>query len=401
MPKQLELFPGYAPPEPRIVPRSEHPISRRMIAREALKVLYRLHDAGYLAYLVGGSVRDLLLGLTPKDFDVGTDARPEEIRRLFRASRIIGRRFRLVHVYFRGGKIVEVVTFRGPEEFEEDQEVFGTPQEDAFRRDLTINALFYNIADFTIIDYVGGLEDLRNGIIRVIGDPNVRFMRDPVRMLRAVRHAARAGFEIEPRTWEGILRHREKIRLCSPIRLRDEWLKDVTGGWAAPWLDLMFQSGLFREIFPAYHRALVNHPQLKNLLTRLLRQADTRIKQGKLSQAGALVFFLYPYLLSNGFFSPPEKPTRPTREVEKRLLEILGSYRFCKELFEETLVLLSALLYYRYFIFRGKSSPKKLVRKSYFAELRELSDLIFPEERKFLKIEVRSRKKRRKRRRDA
>ncbi len=163
----------------------------------------------------------------------------------------------------------------------------------------------------------------------------------------------------------------------------------------------MFQSGLFREIFPAYHRALVNHPQLKNLLTRLLRQADTRIKQGKLSQAGALVFFLYPYLLSNGFFSPPEKPARPTREVEKRLLEILGSYRFCKELFEETLVLLSALLYYRYFVFRGKSPPKKLVRKSYFPELRELSDLIFPEERKFLKIEVRSRKKRRKRRRDA
>jgi len=399
MPKQLELFPGYAPPEPRIVPRSEHPISRRMISREALKVLYRLHDAGFLAYLVGGSVRDLLLGLTPKDFDVGTDARPEEIRRLFRASRIIGRRFRLVHVYFRGGKIVEVVTFRGPEEREDEEgEVYGTPEEDAFRRDLTINALFYNIADFTIIDYVGGLEDLRNGIIRVIGEPNVRFIRDPVRMLRAVRHAARAGFEIEPRTWEGILRHREKIRLASPIRLRDEWLKDVTGGWAGPWLDLMFRSGLFREIFPAYHRTLVDYPQSRGFLSRLLRRADGLKKTGSLSQAGALVFFLYPYLLTNGFLSPPEKPERPTREVERRLLEILGSYRFCKELFEETVVLLSALLYYRYFALKGKTPPKKLVRKSYFAELRELAEHIFSEERNFFKIELKSVRRKRRRR---
>ena len=397
MSEQLELFPEYTPPKPRIVPRSEHPISRKMISREALKVLYRLRDAGHLAYLVGGSVRDLLLGLTPKDFDVGTDARPEEIKGLFRASRIIGRRFRLVHVYFRGGKFVEVVTFRGPETEEEEEEVSGTPAEDAFRRDLTINALFYNIADFTLIDYVGGLEDLRQGIIRVIGDPHLRFIRDPVRMLRALRHAARAGFTIEPLTWRGILTHREKIRLASPYRLRDEWLKDVTGGWSAPWLDLMLKSGLFREVFPSYHQALLEFPQLKNFLSRLLQKADRLLRQGNLSAAGALTLFLYPYVLSGHGLELPRQPRRATREVERRLLEILGSYKFCKELFAETLTLLSALLYYRYFVLRGKTPPQKLRRKSYFLELQGLAEAIFSEERELFKLEARPRRKRRRR----
>jgi poly(A) polymerase len=169
---------------PLIISRSEHPISRKMIDEEALKVLYRLHRHGFLAYLVGGSVRDLLLGKTPKDFDVATNARLHEINTLFRNSRIIGRRFRLVQVFFKGGKIVEVSTFRSHSEFEEIQteegefvrkESFGTPEEDALRRDITINGLFYNIADFSIIDYVGGMADLERQVTRTIGDPNERF----------------------------------------------------------------------------------------------------------------------------------------------------------------------------------------------------------------------------------
>ena len=165
---------------PLVIPRSEHPISRKMIDEEALKVLYRLHRQGYLAYLVGGSVRDILLGRVPKDFDVVTNAHPYEIKALFRNSRIIGRRFRLVHVFFKTKKTVEVSTFRSRSEFEvfetEEGEVihtesFGTPEEDAMRRDITINGLFYNIADFSIIDCVGGMADLRQGIIRTIGDP--------------------------------------------------------------------------------------------------------------------------------------------------------------------------------------------------------------------------------------
>src|SRR5436305_11603128 len=182
--------------EPRVLQRSEHPISRRDIDKNAVKVLYRLHHAGYLACLVGGSVRDLMMGRKPKDFDVGTDAKPNEIRRLFSNSRIIGRRFRLVHVYYHDGSTVEVSTFRREPDPEEQRgapgellitsdNTYGTPRQDAFRRDFTINALFYSIADYSVLDYTEGIEDLRRRLVRAIGDPEVRFREDPVRMLRA------------------------------------------------------------------------------------------------------------------------------------------------------------------------------------------------------------------------
>src|SRR6187455_1881342 len=201
---------------PRVVTRAEHTISRKLIDADALKVLYRLHQSNYVAYLVGGSVRDLLLGRRPKDFDIGTSAHPYQIKKLFRNCWIIGRRFRLAHVRF-GTKTIEVATFRRPVSQEElaaadepqpetamrtegdespdrlvhRDNTFGTPEEDAFRRDFTINALFYDIATFSIIDYVGGLKDLEHRVIRSIGDPGVRFLEDPVRMLRAVVFAAR------------------------------------------------------------------------------------------------------------------------------------------------------------------------------------------------------------------
>src|SRR3954462_1595414 len=207
-------------PEPRIVPREEHPISRRDIDPDALKVLYRLHQANYTAYLVGGSVRDLLLGRRPKDFDIGTNAHPYQVKKLFRNCWIIGRRFRLAHVRF-GTKNIEVATFRrqltaaelaAPEEpgtgvvVDELGDVdrmihrdnnFGTPEEDAFRRDFTINALFYDIGDFSIIDYTGGLRDLEDRIVRGIGEPGERFQEDPVRMIRAVSMASRLDFTID------------------------------------------------------------------------------------------------------------------------------------------------------------------------------------------------------------
>ncbi len=243
-------------PQPIVVPRAEHNISRAHIDVEVLKVLYRLHHQGYQAFLVGGSVRDLLLARKPKDFDIATDAHPQEIRRLFRNSRVIGRRFRLVQVFFKGGKVVEVSTFRRRSEFDGTDDLlapnntFGTPAEDAHRRDLTINGLFYNIADFSIIDYVGGLADLRNRLIRVIGSPEVRFRRDPVRMLRVLRHAARTGFAIDAATWTATLDQRHLIRLCNPSRVRDELLKDFKSGASAPFLDLMLSSGLLAAILP-------------------------------------------------------------------------------------------------------------------------------------------------------
>ena len=252
-------------PAPVVVPRGDHILSRRNIDPDALKVLYRLHDHGYAAYLVGGSVRDLLLGRRPKDFDVGTDAHPYQIKKLFRNCWIIGRRFRLAHVKF-GPKTIEVATFRRvvvdtalepgeavappdsapvviassapPGEPDPSHGIlhrdntFGTPEEDAFRRDFTINGLFYDIATFSIIDYVGGLGDLERRVVRSIGDPMVRFVEDPVRMLRAGVMAARLGFELDPLVVDAIAAHRELITKAAPARLMEEYYKILRSGYA-------------------------------------------------------------------------------------------------------------------------------------------------------------------------
>jgi poly(A) polymerase len=251
-------------PEPLIIPRPEHPVSRKDIDREALKVMYRLRDAGFTSYLVGGGVRDLYLGKTPKDFDISTNAKPGQLRKLFKNSRIIGKRFRLVQVFYPGNKIVEVSTLRCRSEFDlngstevlPSNNTFGTPVEDAFRRDLTINGLFYEIENHTIIDYVKGVEDLKNGVVRMIGDPDRRINRDPVRMLRAIRHAARSGFTIEKNTWDAIKTHRDKLLLCPVSRIRDELLKDLQGGASRKWADIAIHCGLFFVLFPFYKETM-------------------------------------------------------------------------------------------------------------------------------------------------
>jgi poly(A) polymerase len=260
---------------PRIVPREEHPISRRDIDPDALKVLYRLRQFNYSAYLVGGSVRDLLLGRHPKDFDVGTSAHPYQIKKLFRNCWIIGRRFRLAHVRF-GQKVIEVATFRRQvepgEEVVQDgvpapdpstpegehlihrDNTFGTPEEDAFRRDFTINALFYDIADFSVIDYVGGLDDLRAGVVRSIGDPHVRLREDPVRMIRAIALAARLDFAIEPALLGAIRTHRHEILKSSPPRLMEEYYKILRAGASAKAFRGLAEVGLLEPISAELHR---------------------------------------------------------------------------------------------------------------------------------------------------
>jgi len=240
--------------EPVIVPRAEHPISRRDIDSDALKVLYRLHESGATAYLVGGSVRDLLLSRRPKDFDIGTSAHPYQVKKLFRNCWIIGRRFRLAHVRF-GLKTIEVATFRkhipaGTESepaspvlhaspaspasaaSADHDNTFGTPEEDAFRRDFTINALFYDISTFSIIDYVGGLKDLKDGLIRCIGDPNERFQEDPVRMLRAIVMASRLNFRLDRPIVDAIATHRGLMATASSARLIEEYYKILRSGYA-------------------------------------------------------------------------------------------------------------------------------------------------------------------------
>jgi len=237
-------------PAPVTVSRERHPISRRQLDPDALKVLGRLHQHDHTAYLVGGGVRDLLLGRRPKDFDIGTSAHPYQIKKLFRNCWIIGRRFRLAHIKF-GQKTIEVATFRRivpetpvepaqePAEKDDSRDrmikrdnTFGTPEEDAFRRDFTMNALFYDPATKSVIDYVGGLEDLENRTIRSIGDPNVRFAEDPVRMLRAAVFAARLGFDMDAAVLEAIAEHRGLIAEASPARLLEEYFKILRSGYA-------------------------------------------------------------------------------------------------------------------------------------------------------------------------
>jgi len=290
----------------RVIDRSEHPISRRVIPENVLKVLYRLHRSGYRAYLCGGSVRDLLMARTPKDFDIATDAHPMEIRRLFRNSRIIGRRFRLVHIIFQD-QVVEVSTFRreperGVQEGEAedllitDDNTFGSPLQDARRRDFTINALFYNIADFSVIDYVGGLDDLRSGRVRVIGDPDVRFREDPVRMMRAIEFASRLTFEIEHETSEGILRHRSEILKASPPRVSEEILELLRRGWSRGAIRLMVDMGLLEPLLPEVYRAISG--DRAPYFWKMLEVLDRTVQAGRrISDAVLLSVLFLPWVM--------------------------------------------------------------------------------------------------------
>ena len=292
-----------------IIPRPDHNISRQQISSAALKVLYRLSNAGYQAYLVGGGVRDLLLGREPKDFDVATDALPEEVHDLFRNSRLIGRRFRLVHVRY-GGEIIEVSTFRALHGEDDDDHpdrhlddsgrilrdnVFGNVVEDAFRRDFTVNALYYNIADFSVVDHVNGMPDLRAGVLRLIGDPDVRFREDPVRMLRAVRFAAKLGFRIEERTASLMPQLSDLLRDIPPARLFEEVLKLFLGGYAAQTFEELLRYDLFRQLFPLTEEALAHEENAFPLtfVAKALENTDLRVAEGR----PVTPFFLFAVLL--------------------------------------------------------------------------------------------------------
>jgi poly(A) polymerase len=290
-----------------VVDRSSHPISRRRIPENVLKVLYRLHRSGYRAYLCGGSVRDLLMDRQPKDFDIATDAHPMEIRRLFRNSRIIGRRFRLVHVIFQD-MIVEVSTFRREPEravIEEgveenllitDDNTFGSPLQDAKRRDFTINALFYNIADFSVIDYIGGLEDLNAARVRVIGDPDIRFREDPVRMMRAIEFASRLDFKIEEETYKALIRHKADILKASPPRVSEEILELLRRGWSRDAIRLMVDTALLEPLLPEIYRTIVGEgvPHF----WRMLEVLDRTVQAGrKISDAVLLSVLLLPWVI--------------------------------------------------------------------------------------------------------
>lgn len=278
--------------QPTIISRAEHGISRKQIDERALKVLYRLHNAGFQAFLVGGAVRDLLLGLEPKDFDVATDAKPEEVRRLFKNCRLIGRRFRLAHIHF-GREIIEVATFRGAHS-DENQEgvlddsgrilrdnVYGTLEQDVWRRDFKVNALYYNIADFSVVDYTGAMSDVNERTLRMIGDAPTRYREDPVRMLRAVRFAAKLDFQIHEESETPILELASILSEIPSARLFDEAIKLFHSGNAVKCFELLQRYQLLQILFPQTQLALSRDAEYEVFVIKVLQNTDRRIMDGK------------------------------------------------------------------------------------------------------------------------
>ena len=287
---EIESQPLYPVPSLRVIARDEHGLSRKQMSQNALRVLYRLREAGFGGYLVGGAVRDLLVGGAPKDYDVATDATPEQVKSLFRNCRLIGRRFRLAHVVY-GREIIEVATFRansddgsGDREQHEGgrllrDNVYGTIEDDAIRRDFTANALYYAIEDFSVRDYVGGYDDVQARLLRLIGDPEARYREDPVRMLRAARLAAKLGFTIEAATAEPIARLAPLLSEAAPARLFEETLKLFLSGHAVASFELLEAHGLLPALLPETAQALASNKSgaLRRMLVQGLRNTDARV----------------------------------------------------------------------------------------------------------------------------
>jgi len=361
-----------------IIPRAEHCISRSLLSPNGVKVLYKLKEQGFTAYLVGGGVRDLLLGREPKDFDVVTDATPSQLKKLFRNCRLIGRRFRLAHLHFQD-EIIEVATFRsatdatpeespaqadqpadqlapqpapeaqvvegrrergrdgrhhasGPQMLKSEDgmvlrdNVFGTPEEDAVRRDFTVNALFYNVADFSIIDHVGGMEDLKAGVIRTIGDPLVRFTEDPVRMIRAVRFAAMLGFNIEERTAGAMEELSGTINKATPPRLYEEVLKLLMLGAGERTYQMMRHCGLFEPLFPHFDAWLTRESDCfpHSRVGKALEWIDDRIGQGVQVSPPLLVALMFGEYLEEKVAGFREAGASPQQAAEAAVAEFAG-----------------------------------------------------------------------------
>jgi poly(A) polymerase len=277
---------------PIIIPRAQHSVSRKEISDSALKVLYRLHNAGFQAFLVGGCVRDAILDLHPKDFDVATNATPDEVRGLFNNCRLIGRRFRLAHVRF-GREVIEVATFRAAAIHESDDvshddegrilrdNVYGTIEEDVWRRDFTCNALYYDISDFSIWDYAGGMQDIENRRLVLIGDAQQRLREDPVRMLRAVRFAAKLNFTLDPAVANAIHANVDLLPNVPAARLFDEFMKLFQGGSAQRTFELLWEYGLFDQLFPQTSRALEQDQDFARFVQAALQNTDRRVAEDK------------------------------------------------------------------------------------------------------------------------
>jgi poly(A) polymerase len=307
----------------KVIPRAAHNVSRDEISNAALKVLYRLNKSGYQAFLVGGGVRDAMLELHPKDFDIATNATPEEVRSLFSNCRLIGRRFRLAHVRF-GREIIEVATFRAAANHEDDDlahdvegrilrdNVYGTIDEDVWRRDFTCNALYYTVSDFSIWDYTGGFEDVKRKRLVLIGDPGQRLREDPVRMLRAVRFAGKLGFTIDKSVADAMVGHTELLTNVPAARLFDEFLKLFQSGFAEVTFDLLREHKLFGELFPATEEELAKDDNYLAFTHAALKNSDKRVATGQ---------SVTPMFLLGVFLWVPIKKLAAIRRSEEKMSE--------------------------------------------------------------------------------
>jgi poly(A) polymerase len=373
--------------EPAIIPRAQHAISRKLIDPDALRVMYRLLRANHRAYLVGGAVRDLLLGRTPKDFDIGTDAHPHQIKRLFRNCRIVGRRFRLAHIHFED-KIIEVSTFRRHSEFlSEGQDgdrlirsdnTFGTPQEDAIRRDFTINGLFYDLESFSVLDYVGGMKDLEHRVVRSIGNPGERIPEDPLRILRAIKFAARLGFTIEPALWDAMVRFSPDIHKCAQARVLEEIYRLLRGGAAGTSFQLMEETGLLRELLPEMQQFLTGARAAgvegDRVFWEYLEAVDEIVQAGTLpgnallfGAIGAPLIGLAPGQDASGERSPAQL-TRDIEQTTRGWMERLGMARRDRERLAHMLRAQPRLMRPRGRRFR----PRAFVTKHYYPDAEAL-----------------------------
>ncbi len=318
--------------EPVVRPRSDHCISRRDIDPDALKVLYRLLRRGFTAYLVGGGVRDLLLGRHPKDFDVSTAATPPQIKKLFNNCFLIGRRFRLAHIKY-GDNIIETATFRRQPEQAADSDTeeenqllqvedntFGTPEEDARRRDFTINGLFYDVDTFSVIDYVGGLKDLDAKLVRSIGDPEIRFREDPVRMIRAIRFAARLGFEIEEQTYQAILHHKDEIEKASKPRLQEEIYRLFAFGAGERAMRLLFQTGLMKLLMPFLAEHFEQEGDASPVWASLAAFDENTVQTNGVTPALILATLFYPLVMRHC-----DQTNEPVMPLAEKMLDSFSS----------------------------------------------------------------------------
>ncbi len=375
-------------------------IPPELIDADAAKVVHRLTRGNFEAYLVGGCVRDLLLGRKPKDFDIATSATPPEIKALFRNCRIIGRRFRLAHIFF-GSKIIETSTFRAnPREGElpeldgdgEETEaellirrdnVFGNAEEDARRRDFTINGLFYDLDEARVIDYVDGLPDLQKRTIRTIGDPQIRFREDPVRILRAIKFAARLDFNIDEAAWAAILQHKGEIAKCAAPRVLEEIYRLLRGGAARRSFELLMETGVLEVLIDAVHGHIVATPALKAELLAALDQLDLLVQAGGTPSNALLISVLVAPLLREVLYGvagdQPVEPGQadPYLAIEEQLRPVLLSMRASRrdsEWARQILMAQRRLMPSK----RRRSRPMALVRREWFAEAVQLLKLMHP-----------------------